>query len=357
MSNYRYFFIGLMGMSVFITPLSQAAQQSPPAMPVEAAPVKLDTVIIDATAVGTLKAEESVIIRSEIDGRVQAIHVAEGQAVEKGKPLIVLDDSEYRAQLAESSATVNLNVLNFERAKDMLNKNLGSRQTYDEAKAKLDESRARQSIYQVSLDKTRILAPFTGILSLKDISEGAYIKAGDDLVTLVDIRTVKLDFRVSERYLTQLKIGQAVNLRVDAYPNETFSGQLYAIDPRVDEETRTILLRARVKNEAQKLLPGMFARVSLLLAVREQAITVPEEAIVPQGNDSFVFKIVDNKAVLTKVTIGKRRTGDVEVLEGLNASDIVVTDGQIKLRNGVGVNIVNQPSSKQATTPATPSAK
>ncbi|ALG69389.2 efflux RND transporter periplasmic adaptor subunit [Beggiatoa leptomitoformis] len=356
MSSYRYFLISLLGISALISPFSNA-QQPPPAMPVEATPVQVDTVIIDATAIGTLKAEESVVIRSELDGRIQTLHVMEGQTVEKGKPLVVLDDSEYRAQLAESAATVNLNALNFERSKDMLNKNLGSRQTYDEAKAKLDESRARQSLIQVSLDKTRIPAPFSGILSLRNISEGAYIKAGEDLVTLVDINTIKIDFRVSERYLTQIKSGQAVNLRVDAYPNEVFQGQLYASDPRVDEDTRTILLRARVANPARKLLPGMFARVSLLLEERKNAIVIPEQAIVPQGNDSFVFKLVDNKAQLTKVILGKRRTGDVEVVEGLTTSDVVVTDGQIKLRNGADVRVITKPVAEKPTAaPAKPAS-
>ena len=149
------------------------------------------------------------------------------------------------------------------------------------------------------------------------MSPGAYLKKGDDVVRLDNIGSIKLDFRVPEAYISQVKVGQQVAIRLDAFPNETFSGRIYAMEPVVDERTRTVLLRARVTNQGFKLKPGMFVRVGLTLDTRQNAILVSEPAIWPQGQDSFVFRVVDGTAVLTKVKLGQRRPGEVEVLAGL----------------------------------------
>ncbi len=322
-------------------PLSLLAQ--PPKampMPVEVNAVKLDTVIDQVTAVGSLLPQENVIIRSEIPGRILTIHFTEGQQVTAHQALITLDAAEYQAVLAESDATVNLNRISFERTKDLTAKNLTSHQAFDEAQAKLEQSLARQQLDQVKLAKTKIVAPFAGQLGLRNISQGAYIQAGQDLVTLIDISTVKLDFRISEKFLAQVHLGQTVKIQVDAYPSETFSGEVYAIDPTIDQATRTALLRARVANSEGILFAGMFVRVNLELAQRQNAIVIPEQAIVPKGGESLVFKVVNGKAVMTKVTLGQRRTGDVEILHGLSVTDKIVVSGQLKLRDGVPVVIV-----------------
>jgi membrane fusion protein (multidrug efflux system) len=314
--------------------------QPPRAMPVEAVPVKLDTVSDEVTAVGSLLPEENVMIRSELAGRILTIHFSEGQQVQAHQTLITIDAAEYEAILAEDEATVKLNQLNFERTKDLVAKNLTSRQNFDEMRAKLDQSLAHQKLDQVRLEKTKILAPFTGILGLRNISQGAYLQVGQELVTLVNTSLVKLDFRIPEKYLSKIKMGQTVTVRVDAYPTQDFTGEVYALEPTVDEGTRTILLRARIPNSNSLLLPGMFARISLVLEKRQNAILVPEQAIVPIREDTFVFKIANGKAIMTKVTLGQRRTGDVEVLHGLNVTDKIVISGQLKLRDGVEVMIV-----------------
>lgn len=317
-----------------------AVNAAPPKMVplVETAAVDIGTVVDEITAVGSLRSEESVMIRAEIDGRILTLHFVEGQTLGVGEPLITLDAAEYEAQLAESHATVKLNEINFERAQELYNKNLGSRQAFDEARAKLDESRARQALDKVRLEKTVIRAPFKGTVGLRNISVGAYIKAGDDLVTFGDSSTVKLDFRVPERFLPRIKVGQEANMQVDAHPGKIFTGKVYTTDTVVDVETRTLLLRARIPNPNNELLSGMFARVSLVLEQRKNAILVPEQALIPQGNDSFVFKLVDGKAVKTKVVLGQRRTGDVEVTQGLKPHDVIITAGQMKLRDGMEVN-------------------
>ncbi len=356
MSKYSHF-MPLLALyassSLAADPPKPAAPAAPPPTLVEAVNVKVDTVNIEATAVGTLRAEENVIVRSEIAGRIQALHFSEGQTVEAGKSLISLDPAEYKATLAQSNATLNLNNLSFERTKDLVAKNLASRQAFDEARAKLDESRAHQVLDQVRLEKTEIRAPFRGMLGLRNISVGAYIKPGDDLVTLVDLSSVKLDFRIPEIYLSQVKIGQSVNVHVDAYPNQDFSGKVFALDPSIDEETRTVLLRARIQNPKGELFAGMFTRVALILEQHKNALVVPEQAIVPTGNESMVFKVVDGKAVPAKVQLGVRRTGDVEILSGLKPEDKIITTGQMKLRPNADVKILD----KAAPAPAAPQNK
>jgi len=165
---------------------------------------------------------------------------------------------------------------------------------------------------------------------------------------------MKLDFRVPEKFISQLKIGQAVEINVDAYFDKDFSGKIIALDSGVDEKTRTILLRARVANEKNLLYPGMFARVSLMLEERRGALLIPEQAIVPQGQDSFVFKVVNDKVAMVKVKLGQRQTGTVEIHEGLQADDKIVVAGQMKLRDGAPVMAINSTESPQIKPIAAP---
>ncbi len=311
--------------------------QPPKAVPVEAQPVKFDTVIDNVNAVGELLADEQVILRSEIPGRITKITFSEGQKVTQGDPLINLDEAEYRARLAESQSTVNLNKISYARTQDLVKKSLTSQQAFDEAKAQLEVALARQQLYEVQLAKTTLYAPFSGTVGLRNFSAGAYIQAGQDLITLVNTDTLKLDFKIPEKFLAKIRIGQTINLQVDAYPDHSFVGELYTLDPIVDGSTRTLLLRAKIPNPKGLLYPGMFARINLELDRRSQAIIIPEQAIVPKGKDSFVFKILNNKAHLIQVTLGQRRTGDVEITHGLNLGDKIVINGQLKLREGAEV--------------------
>jgi membrane fusion protein (multidrug efflux system) len=334
------------------TPGKGAKPQGPMAMPVEAVKVETGTVTRDITAVGSMRANESVIIRSEIAGRIQAIHFSEGESVTQGAELVTLDATEFRAQLAETTATVKLNELNFRRAQELQAKNLLSRQSYDEAQAKLAESRAQQNVDEARLAKTKLFAPFAGVLGLRQVSPGDYIKEGQDIVNLEDIGSLKLDFRVPETYLAEIKLDQEVNIEVDAYPGRTFSGKVYAIDPRIDEQTRTVLLRAQIPNTDLLLRPGMFARVNLVLEQRAAALLIPEQALVPKAEEQFVYRIVEGKALQSKVKTGQRRNGKVEVLEGLSSGDTVVTAGQTKLHDGAPVMVVSPADNNQIRLPA-----
>ncbi len=344
--------LGTAFVIVSMSPLAVLAQtKAMPPLPVKAAPATRTTLNVEVTAVGTLRADETVMVRPEIAGRVETIHFREGQKIRQGEPLVTLDQEEYQAQLASSAAQLALEQSSYRRLQDMDRQQLASQQNLDEAKAKLDTARAQQELNRVRLSKTVIRAPFDGMIGLRKISPGAYVKPGDDIVALESLGAMKLDFRVPETYLARLAVDQRLAARVDAYPEQSFEGTIYAIEPALDEETRTVLLRARLPNPHNQLRPGLFARVSLILERRENALVVPEQAIVPVGQTTFVYRVVDGKAVMTPVKLGLRRPGLVEILEGLSAGDQVVTDGQLKIRDGAAVQVL--PPTETQPAPAT----
>lgn len=324
-------------------PLAAAAKSAAGpvrALPVKAAQVRTDTVVEAVTAVGTLLANESVMIRPEIDGRIAEIHFQEGQSVRKGDRLVSLDASEVDAQLSSAVAAANLNRSRLKRSEELYAKKYISAQALDEARENLNQTDARVAEIKAKLAKSTIRAPFEGVTGLRQVSPGAYVKAGQDVARLEGIGVLKLDFRVPEAYLRKIRVGQELVVTVDAYPDESFKGGIYAIEPAVDEATRTVLLRARLPNPGVRLKPGMFARVNLTLEQRENALVVPEQAIVPRGSGRYVFRIVDGKAVLTKVELGLRSPGEVEIVNGLATGQVIVADGQLKLQDGTPVAVL-----------------
>jgi membrane fusion protein (multidrug efflux system) len=323
----------------------------PPVLPVETAAVRTGPVADTVQAVGTLQANESVVVRSEIPGRIQTIQIREGRRVAAGEVLVTIDPAEYQAQVEQVSAQVKLNRLNFERAQQLHRDNLLSQQEYDAGEAKLSESQAQLALARARLDKTTLRAPFDGVVGLRQVSPGDYLQPGQAIVNLESIDPLKLDFRIPEVHLHRLKPDLEVEVRVDAHPDRLFHGRVYAMDPRVDETSRTVLMRASVPNPAQELRPGMFVRVSLVLGRRPNAVLIPEQAVVPMGGDEFVYRVVDGKAVLTQARIGQRLEGLVEILEGLSADDTVVTGGQMKIFDGAAVKSAG-PADKKPEAPA-----
>ena len=317
-----------------------AAKGGQGGVPVKVGKVKTGPISEEVAAVGSLLANESVIIRPEREGRITTIHFEEGQVVRKGERLVSLDSAEIEAQLAGVDSEVSLNRSRMKRASDLHEKKFISGQALDDAKEALNQSLARQAEIKARLEKSAVFAPFEGVAGLRQVSPGAYVKAGQDIARLEGIGTLKLDFRIPELYLGRIRARQEAITRVDAFPGEIFRGEIYAIEPAVDEQTRTVLLRARVPNPGARLKPGMFARIMLVLETREQAIIVPEQALVPQGKDRFVYRVADGKAALTKIELGLRRPGEVEIREGLNAGDTVVLDGQLRLRDGAAVTVL-----------------
>lgn len=319
---------------------SLAAVNTTAAAPVavEAGPVKLTTVRRQIEAVGSLRSNESVIVRPEISGRITEILFDEGQQVRKGTPLFRLDAAIARAQVEQAKASLILSRANHERAEDLYRRGAGTQRARDEAVSKLHADDATLSLAQATLDKATLLAPFDGIIGLRKVSVGDYVNPGQDLVNFENLESLKVDFRVPEIYSMQIKVGQTVRVNLDAIPNSAYDGTVYAVDPAYDPNGRAIILRARLPNRDGLLRSGMFARVTLLVEERQQAIVVPETALVPIGGEQFVYRVVDGKAVMTKVKIGQRRRGQVEIMEGLERDAVIVTDGVVKLRNGTPVS-------------------
>lgn len=316
------------------------APAKPAGLPVRATTVTVAAADSEVSAVGNLIAAESVVIRPEIAGRVVRLQIQEGQAVQKGARLLELDQAELQAQLAGSTANAKTETQRYDRTKELFDKSFISQEALDVARGNMNRAKSRQKQDEALLAKTVINAPFSGVLGLRQVSLGAYVKAGDDIVRLDNIASLKMDFRVPELYAPKLKSGQTVSLRVDAYPSETFTGKIYALEPSMDEKTRTIMARAEVPNQKAKLRPGMFARVNVLLESHGNALWVPEQAIWPQGNDAFVYRVADGKAHLTKVEIGLRRPGSVQIAKGVQEGDTIVTDGQMKLKDGAPVMVL-----------------
>ncbi len=341
--------LAVLGGAVLLVVLAQQGRaESPPPVAVEAAHVEVATIADTVSAVGSLRSNEAVIIRPEIAGRIESIHFQEGAPVEQGALLFKIDDVVARAELAEAEANLALSERNYQRAQELYRKGAGTGRSLDESKASLDSDRAKVALYRARLEKTRIVAPFSGILGLRRVSVGDFVVIGQDLVNLENITPIKVDFRVPERYLGEVKTGQKLTVEVDAFAGRSFEGQVLAVDPQIDAGGRSIAIRATIANREQLLRPGLFARINLILNVRPQALVVPEQAIVPRGDDRFVYKIVDGKAVATRVTLGQRQPGRVEVVKGLAPGDLVVTAGHLKIRDGTPVTVSQPPPAAAA---------
>ncbi|MFO1435879.1 MAG: efflux RND transporter periplasmic adaptor subunit [Gammaproteobacteria bacterium] len=334
----------LFGAMAFVGMAAQvdvrADEQAP--VNVEVAAVKSEAAADTLRVTGNLVASESVTLRPEVAGRIASISFEEGQPVQAGQVLVTLDAAEFEAQVASSAAATRLWELKFERARDLLARNVMSQQEYDETQASLKEARARLELDKVRAGKTVIKAPIAGVLGLRKVSSGDYVQIGDPLVSLAAIDPLKLDFSVPERYASTVTAGQAISITVPAFPGLEFQGKVYAVDPQLDEAGRSLRARGRIANIDGKLRPGMFAQVAVVVARRENALWIPEEAIVPRGGEQYVFRVDDNKALLTRVVIGERRLGVVEISAGLHAGDTVVTAGSNNLHDQAAVHIVNR---------------
>ncbi len=312
-------------------------KNAPRGLPAEV--TRIEATVLERTleAVGSLRANEAVVIRPEQTGRIAGIHFDEGTTVKRGQTLFTLEASTYKAAVAQARASEKLSKIEYDQAEELLGKKLGSRHARDSALAQLQINQAITRTAITRLEKMTIHAPFSGQTGLRDVSVGDYVNSGDQLVELVDLSQIKTDFSVPEVYLAQLKVGQLISFSIDAFPGELFHGEIYAIAPQIDVRGRSLALRARVPNDDGRLRPGLFARVKLILERKEQALLIPEQAIVPRGRAQLVYKVVDGKVQLQPVRLGLRQRGRVEVLEGIRAGDVVVTAGQLKLRPGAPV--------------------
>ena len=325
---------------------------APGAVAVEAVKVTVMAMPQAITAVGSLRSDESITVRPEVAGRISAILFQEGQRVPKGATLIRLDPAINQAELEQGRANLKLAQSKYDRAVDLAKSNFISGQAKDEAENNLRVAQAGVQLAEAKLAKTEIKAPFSGIIGLRVVSLGDYVKEGADVVNLESIDPLKVDFRVPEIYLKHIQVGQALNVQLDALPGKTFEGKVFAVNPLVDAAGRAIVIRAVVRNPDTSLRPGMFTRVRLITRDEKQALVIPEQAIVPQGDEQFVFRVADGRANRVKIDVGQRRDSKVEVLKGLTANDLVVTAGHLKIRDGTPVTVLNTPASAAASAAA-----
>ncbi|HEX5389359.1 MAG TPA: efflux RND transporter periplasmic adaptor subunit [Burkholderiaceae bacterium] len=318
---------------------------------VEVAKVKTMPLQDDAQAVGSLKSRQSVVLRPEVAGRVAELAFADGARVRKGQLLLRLDDTLQKAELSQAEAQLSIARANLKRNQELVAENFVAQRVLDESRASLQVAEAQVALAQARLGRMRIVAPFDGTVGIRTVNLGDYVKDGADLVNLEDTSTLYVDFRMPERYQGQLAVGQAVKVQIDALPGRDFTAKVQALDPLVDANGRSVLVRAAMVPAAGATLrPGMFARVTTVFSVNDAALVVPEEAIVPQGNRQLVFKLASEgegeaaKTVVrrTEVQLGARRGSQVQIVSGLSEGDTVVVAGQQRLqRDGMAVRVVD----------------
>ena len=307
--------------------------------PVEVVVVKPVTVQEDLSAVGSLRSNESVVLRPEVSGRIANIGFRDGQAVKKGQLLVGLDATLNEAEVAQYRAEYDLALSSLKRSEDLAQQKFISSSARETAASNAQVAEARLKLAQARLSKMRIVAPFDGVVGIRGVSLGDYVKDGADLVNVEDIRNLKVDFRLPERNLSLIQAGQAVEVVADALPGVPWQGQIEPTNPSIDANGRALEVRERLDNASGKLRPGLFVRVRVIVGERT-GLLVPEEAIVPQGEEFYVYKVVDGLARRVPVKIGIRRAAQVEIVQGVAVGDQVVTAGMRLSRDGQPVRVL-----------------
>jgi len=302
-------------------------------------------------AVGSLRAVNGANLSGQVAGIVSAVHFESGADVKKGDLLLELQAEDDKAHLDALKATASLARITFERDSNLVKTNAVSQQTVDTDKGNLRNAEALVAQQQALVDYKSIAAPFSGRLGIRQVDLGQYLAAGTTIVTLQQLDPILVDFYLPQQALSQIKVGQDVMGKVDTYPNKTFVGKITAINSLVDTTTRNVQVRATMQNDENLLLPGMFATVDIDTSAPQKFVTLPQTAIAYNSYGNIVY-LVDDKgkdekgqpklfARQTFVTTGATRGDQVAVLTGVKDGDVVVTAGQIKLRNGAPVIVNN----------------
>lgn len=348
---------GAAGASSAAAPAQGAVNRTAGGRPptVEVARVELARLTDDTQAVGSLRSRRGVVLRPEVSGRITQLNFTDGQQVRKGQVLVQFDDQLQLAQVQQSQAELLIAQANQKRNQELVAQNFISQRSLDESAANLQVAQAKLSLAKATAARLKIVAPFDGIAGIRQVNVGDYLKDGADIVNIEDIEAIFVDFRLPERYQAKVKRGQTALLDMDALPGHPYTAQIQAIDPLIDANGRSVGVRACIDNRQLKLRPGMFARVNTVFGIRNNARVIPEEAIVPQGGRQFVIKLLNGPDAQTKTTqrvevkVGLRSPGKVEILEGLEPGDTVVTTGQQRVqRDGTLVTVVDLASTRSA---------
>jgi len=324
----------------------------PPDLPVEVEMAKptVGTVEDVLSAVGTVEANERVELKPKASGIIESIPFTEGQRLEKGAKLLELDSRKEKASLIQAEAEEQLAKSNVARARTLAGTKAISAQELDQLESQVAVRAAARELEHERLAERALFAPVSGTIGPRLVSPGQYVAIGTPIAVLVDDTKVKIQFRLPERELSRIRMGQAGRVQVAAYGDRIFSGAVDLVDPEVDPSTRTILVRLLVPNPDALLRPGMFARVELIAGRRDNALVLPEGALVPSLDRFSVFLSENGRAVSRPVKLGVRLPGKVEIAEGLTAESEVVISGTQKLVEGM--KVVHREASPAGAKPA-----
>lgn len=320
-------------LSIAFTPLFSMAKVTD----VELSEVVLQDKFEEIYAVGILHPYQEVIIRPEASGRIVNIAFKEGESVEAGDLLLALDSSIEAAELRETTARRILAKQNLDRM--LAAKGGSTAQARDIAQAEYEQAVANEAIAQAKYDRRFIYAPFAGTVGLKNVELGDYVQSGADIVRLLNIDQLRLEFNIPERVAHVVETGQNVNFTIDNFPNKLFTSEVYAVSPEIEQKGRSLTVLARFHNEDQSLIAGSFARLNLLVPLNYQVIIIPEESIFASEGAQFVYRAKETgdseifTAELVPVEIGQRSTFSVEILSGLMPDDVVVKAGQVRIND------------------------
>ena len=328
---------------LWFSPDAAAQGKGPKApVPVIVSPAALGPFADQVEALGTTKANETIVVTADTSEKISSLHFEDGQFVHKGDLLVTLDKDEEEAELRAAEAQLTESESAYNRAKNLQDSSALSKGTLQERLAMLKQSEASVQAIKARLAKLTITAPFDGFLGLREVSIGALVKPGDRITTLDDLSQIKVDFDVPALYLSSLKPGLTILGKIDAYQDREFRGQIKTVNTQIDPVTRTVRVRAVLPNPEGILKPGLLMTIVLLVNERE-ALLIPEEALIKRGEQNFVY-VVGNENGKTiahqrEITIGSRKPGDVEVLSGLNQGEPVVSHGTSKVRDGGDVTL------------------
>lgn len=327
---------------------SHAKAASPPEIWVQTIKVKPSTQPVNIHAIGSISAR-TVEITPEIAGHVKNIYFSDGSQVKAGDPLIQLDDAIYAAKYESAKAQLIYSQNDLERKQMLGKRGAIARQAIDQALADYTEKKASGDEMRVMLNMMRLIAPFDGVLGKSKVNPGDYVNVGQSLVTLTDSKHLRVEYNIPENYLPQLKLGQEITIQCSAYPHRIFTGKVAYISPTISLENRSVALYADLANDKNLLASGMFVDVNQLIGAQKNVLLIPARSLVPILDGVQVYKVVDGKALAVTIIIGERVKDMVEVIQGLVSGDDIITDGQIKVRNGMPIHVASikeQKSSK-----------
>jgi membrane fusion protein, multidrug efflux system len=309
-----------------------------PPMPVEVSNVTAQTVADKFEAVGTIEAIEAITVVGEIDATIKSLPFNEGGFVRRGGLIAQLDDVQLAAEVARASALCDQSKVTYDRVQSIVGQGAGAPQDLDDAAAGLKVAQANLELARARFSKTRIIAPFDGIIGARKVSVGTFIRAAQSITDMANIDEIRVNFSVPERFLGYLNPGATVRVTSPAVPGTVLSGHVVVVEPTIDPTTRSTRVVARVPNTGRKFRPGMSATISAVLSERPNAVTVPNEAVFGSGSQTFVF-VVKPDSTVTRValTLGTRLPDRVEVLEGVKEGMQVVSAGHQKLFEGAKV--------------------